>query len=128
MAAGVHHADLLAAEFSGLFGLKRQAGTFGDRQRIHVGAQGDALAGLAAFEHGDDAGVCDTGGHFQAEAAQMFGNAFRRPELAVAELGELMEIAAPFQHLGINRLGPGFDIDGVCSRWWQQGGSDGKNG
>ena len=33
----------------------------GDRQRIHVGAQGHDRARLAALEHRDDAGVRHTG-------------------------------------------------------------------
>ena len=104
VAAGVHHADGFAVEGRG--GLRRegQAGGLGHRQRVHVGAQRDARAGLAALEHGGDAGGGDAGLRFQAKCAQVPGHQRRGARLAVAELGVLVDVAAPVDHLGLQAL------------------------
>ena len=47
MAAGMHHTGILRSV--------RQPRVFGDRQRIHVGAQADAALGVAARQGRDDA-------------------------------------------------------------------------
>ena len=95
MAAGVHHADGLAVVLRRDFRSEGQAGLFGHRQRVHVGAQGDARPGLAAFQYGDDAGMRDAGAHLQSERAQMRGDEFRGAEFAIAELGILVQVATP---------------------------------
>ena len=61
MPASMHHADFLAFVFAFGFRGERQIDHFDDRQRIHVGAQRDDGAGLAAFQQGNDAGLPDAG-------------------------------------------------------------------
>ena len=56
----------------------------------------------------------------------MFGHALGCAEFAVAELGKFMEIATPFQHLGIDRFGPGLDIGGLRGYRRQQCRGHGK--
>ena len=107
VAAGVHHADGLAAEGRGDLGRERQRVAFGHRQRVHVGADRDARAGLAALEHRDHAGGGDAGLHVQAERAQVVGDEFRCAYFAVAEFRVLVDVAAPGQHFRAEPFGLG---------------------
>ena len=107
VAAGVHHRHGLAVVLRRNLRGERQAGLFGDRQSVHVGAQGHDLAGLAALQDTDDPGLADSGAHFHAQAAQMVGDHLGGANLAVAEFGMLMQIAAPGDDLGLQRLGLG---------------------
>ena len=70
-----------------------QAGLFGHRQRIHVGADGDA--GPSVLEHGDHAGAGDAGPRLQAEGAQLPGDRLRGARLLLAPLRVPAEVAAP---------------------------------
>ena len=53
---------------------ERQVGLLGHRQRVHVGAQRDPRAGLAALEDRDHAVVGDAGLRLEAERAQVLGD------------------------------------------------------
>ena len=107
VAAGVHHADLLAVVRRLRRRLERQVDLLGDRQRVHVGAQRHDLSGLAALEDADDAGLRDAGLHLEPERPKVLGDDLRRSDLAVAELGVLVDVAAPGDH---------FRHDGLYSR------------
>jgi hypothetical protein len=91
---------------------ERDVHFFGDRQRIHVGAQRHHGPGLAALEQPDDAGVGDLVLHLDAERAQVVGDDLRGAELAVAELRVLVEVAAPGDDLRL-RAGDGVGDGGV---------------
>jgi hypothetical protein len=135
VAAGVHHADGLAAE--GRRGLRRerQIAAFGHRQRVHVGAQRDARAGLAALEHRDHAGGGDAGLHLEAELAEVLRDQLRRANLAVAQFGMLVDVATPGQHLGLQALRLRVDlgaraVGGLCGQTCRERGGkrDGERG
>ena len=104
VAAGVHDRDGLAAVGAGRLALERQAEIFLHRQRVHVGPQRNGRPGLAAFEDADDAGLGDAGLYLHAELLQMVGDDLGASHLGIAELGMLVEVAAPGQHLGFDGL------------------------
>jgi len=107
MAAGMHHAHGLAAVLVGGLGGERQPGLFGYRQRVHVRTQRDLRAGLAAFDDRHHAVVGDAGLRLQAHRTQALGDLGRGARLAVGQFRVLMEVAAPFNHLGLQALGSG---------------------
>ena len=116
MSAGMHHAGLLAAELGGHPRGKRQVHLLGYRQRIHVGTQRDARSGLAATQDADYPRVSDARTYFQAETLQVLGHQGCGAEFPVAQLGVLVNIAAPFHHFGFYRCREGVDISAVCDR------------
>jgi hypothetical protein len=66
---------------------ERQPGRLAHRQRVHVGADRDGRARLAAFEHGDDAGAANAGAEWNGELGQEFLHALRRLVLLERKLG-----------------------------------------
>ena len=96
MAAGVHlarHGRLV-----------RQAGRLLDRQRVHVGAQADDLAGaaLAAADDADHAGAADARHHLvAAEALQLVGDAAGGAVDVVEQFGMGMQIVPPCGDLAV---------------------------
>jgi hypothetical protein len=116
VATGVHHTHGLAAVRGRLGRSERQAGGLGHRQRVHVGAQRDARAGLRAFDYAGDAGAGDTGTHLHAERAQVRRDELRRARLAMTELGMPMQVASPFDHLRVERIGSGLGFRGGNER------------
>ena len=90
MAAGVHGVRG--------FGSVVKAGLFVNRQRIHVGAQADDLAGRvrAAFDDTDDAGAADPCHHLvTAKIAQFFGDKGRSAVGFKQNLGVFVQVASP---------------------------------
>ncbi|KAG1255598.1 hypothetical protein G6F68_010232 [Rhizopus microsporus] len=104
MAAGMHHAHGLAAVLVCGLGGERQAGLLGHRQRIHVRAQRDLRARLAAFDDRHHAVMGDAGLRLQAHRTQALGDLGRGARLAVGQLRMLVELAAPFNHPGLQPL------------------------
>ena len=90
VAAGVH----LARRLGGV----GQAGRLRHRQRIHVGAHADHLAGaaLAALDDADHAGPADARHHLvAAEGLELVGDHAGGAMHLVEDLGVLMDVAAP---------------------------------
>jgi hypothetical protein len=111
VAAGMHHAHGFAAEGRGRLGSERQVAAFGHRQRVHVGAQRDARAGLAATQHRGDAGGGDAGAHVvESQCAQMLRDQFRRADFAVAEFRMLVDVAPPRLDLAVHLGGQRFHL------------------
>ena len=104
VAARVHHADGLAVVFALHCRIERKVDFLGDRQRIHVGADRELRAGLAALQDAGDAGVRDAGAHLVAELLELARNELRRAHLAVAELRMLVQVAPPRGDLGQHSL------------------------
>ena len=87
--------------------LVRHVDQLGDRQRIHVGAHRDDLAGLAALQHAEHAGDADAGAHLvELQRAQLVGDQLGRALLAKSELGVTVQIAADLDQRG-RQLGDG---------------------
>ena len=63
--------------------------------------------GLPPLQDADHAGVRDARANLEAQLAQLFGHDLRRAELAVAEFGVLVEVAAPRDHLRHRGVGGG---------------------
>ncbi len=99
VAAGVHHADLLATIFRRRGRLERQLRLLGHRQRIHVRPQRDHGPGAAPAQHADHAGMGDPGRHLHAQRLEVSGDLACRPELSIAEFRVLMKIPPPGEHL-----------------------------
>ena len=105
MAAGVHHADFLAAgtEVAALVrdadsGGVGQTGLLGQWQGVQLGANRHHRARLAAAQDTDHAGVGDAGLYLQAQLPQAFGDAFGGLHLAIAQFGVLVDLVAQFDH------------------------------
>ncbi len=72
-----------------------QVGVFFHRQRVHVGAQADALAAVAlALEHADDAGAAKAAMHLDAPLLQLVGDDARGADFLETDLGMRVKIAA----------------------------------
>ena len=95
VAASVHHANRLAAIRAVRRGGKRQRHLLGDRQRIHVRAQGQPRPRLTTLQQRDHAGVGNAGVHFEPELAQLRGDQCGGTRFAIAELGVVMDVAPP---------------------------------
>ena len=95
VAAGVHHAHFLAVVGRLLRGLERHVHLLGHRQAIHVGAQRDDAAGLAALQDADDAGAADAGLHLHAQRAEVIRDDLGGADFLQPQFGMLVEIAAP---------------------------------
>ena len=112
VAAGVHdrHGPPLPRRRD--LGSERQAGLFLDRQSVHIGAQGHDLAGLAALEDPDHAGLAHALADLEAQGLQLLGDDGGGADLLVAELRMLMNVAAPGDDLGLYGLGGRLDLGG----------------
>ena len=113
VAAGVHHAHLLAVPFGlGLAG-ERDVDFFSHWQAVHVGAQGHHRAGQPALEQPHHAGVGHAGLHIvEAQRTQMLGHDAGGAEFPVAQFGMGVEVTPPGGHAVQHRLGGGFDGGG----------------
>jgi hypothetical protein len=71
-----------------------QIGVLLHRQRVHVGAQPDALAARAlALEHADHAGAAEPAMHLDAPLRQLVGDDAGRAHFLEADLGMGMQVA-----------------------------------
>lgn len=106
--AGVHDPDL-AAQVSGFhFGGEGDVHPFNHRQPVHIRAQGDNRAGLAALQDAYNAGMRDTGLGFDTERPEVVSDVFSGFELPVAEFRILVNMVAPSDYLLLN----GFSLIG----------------
>ncbi len=103
VSAGVHDADVLAVVGGARGRCEWQAGRLGDGQGVHVGAERDHWTGTAAAQNANDARVGHTGADGHPEGRQVIGDELRRAELAVAELGVLVDVTAPGDDLAGHR-------------------------
>jgi hypothetical protein len=101
--AGVHHAHLLAAPARAGAAGKGEVHLLRDRQGVHVGAQRDDRAGLAAAQRRDHAMAGDAGLRLETKAAQALRHVLRCLGLTVRQLRMLMQVAAPREHLLLDR-------------------------
>lgn len=127
--ARVGHARLLAVVLGLGPGGERQIYRFTDRQGVHVGAQRDHRVRPTAPEDADHPCVGDLCGDFHSELAQMFGHESGGPELPIPQLGILMNIAPPGDHLGLHLGGKLVDLGGQAVAVLgseQRRGNDGK--
>ena len=84
-----------AVEAAGNGGAPFQIGVFLHRQRVHVGAQADALAaGAVALEHADHAGAAETAMHLDAPLGQLVGDDAGGPHFLETDLRMRVKIAA----------------------------------
>ena len=113
MAAGVHLARVLAA--------KSEAGAFLDRQRVHVGADGEQLAGSAPLDGADDAGAADAGLGGDAEAGEFARDDTGGTDFLEGEFGMGVEVASDLDQVGLclaGGVGDGCaDIVDVAHPW-----------
>ena len=105
--AGVHHADFLPVVGRLHRRLERHVDLLDHRQRVHVRAQRHYASRLAALEDADYAGVRDGRLHLDAERFEAIGDQLRGAELAVAELGMLVDVAAALDDLRLDGGGRG---------------------
>ena len=112
--AGVHHATFPAGPLVARFAAERHVGFFPHRQRVHVGAQGDDGPRASAAQHADDAGVRDLLAHIEAQRSQVVRDELRRAQLPVAQLGMLVDVAAPRDHFRGHGVRRGFDVVQEC--------------
>ena len=128
VATGVHHPDRLPLPGRGDLAGERQVDLLGHRQRVHVGAQGDDRARPSALDHGDDAGPGHTGPRLEPERPEPLGDELRGLDLAVAELGALVQVAAPLDELRAARRQRGVDPCGHRRRLERGGGRGAERG
>ena len=86
MAAGMHHAGVLAAV--------RQVVGLLDRQRVHVGAQPDRRLAVAGAQHADHAGAADAAMHLDAPFLQLPRNQLGGAVLLQPEFRVGVDVAA----------------------------------
>ena len=117
VAAGVHHADFLAAILGRRRGLERQVDLLRHRQCVHVGAQRDRRARACRPS------ACRPRRCARCPCAlrcpclrNCFGDDLRRADFAVAEFRVLVEIPAPGDHLRHHRGGGGVER-GIGDGW-----------
>ena len=103
VSARVHHADLATLIGRANARRERKTGLLGDRQRIHVGAQRHDRALRGAAQHRHHARVRHLRAHVEAELAQPLRDERGGAHLAIAELGVLVQIAPPRDHLRLHR-------------------------
>ena len=104
VAAGVHHADLLAVPARcapcDANGRSTSSATGSASMSARSATTGPGSAPLSSA---DDAGVRDAGAHLvEAERAQVLGDDAGGADLAVAELGVLVDVAPPGDHLRLD--------------------------
>jgi hypothetical protein len=76
----------------------RPVAAFGERQAVHVGAQGDGVAEasvVGSVEGGDQAGAADATGEVEAHGLQPGGQVVARAVLLQAGLRDLVQVMAP---------------------------------
>ncbi len=119
---GVGNADLAAEIGGGADRLEWPLGLLGDRERIHVGADRHDGAWLPAAQDADDAGVCDTGAHHEAQPGELAGDDRGGPGLVIAQLRVLVDVVPYLDHPrrqsgdGVAHVGVGLGDE----RWGQQ--------
>ena len=129
VAAGVHDAHVHVVVLGSHRALEREIDLLGDRQRVHVGAEGHHTARPSASQHPDHAGMSHTGLHLEPERLEMIGDQLRGPELPVPELGVLVDVTPPGHDLGHDLLHPGIDFTGqIVGRILPLGGGGDGNG
>jgi hypothetical protein len=89
-----------------------EPGRLDDGQGVHVGAQRHHGAGVAAAQHPHHPGVGDLPPHLEPQGLEALRHQARGPELAVGELGMLVEVASPGDHALLG--GPGRGVDGLA--------------
>ena len=92
VAAGVH----LAVVAAGV----GQPGGLDDGQRVHVGADADALAAVAVAQPADDAGAAQAAVHLVAPGGQALGHQVAGGMLLEGQFGVLVDVVAQAHHLG----------------------------
>src|SRR5260370_40334095 len=98
----MHDADFLSVVRRASRRFEGKVDLLHDRQRVHVGAKADDAPWFSAPKNAADAGVRDGRTHFDAELSEPIGDQLRRPKLAVAELGMLMDVAAALDHFRLD--------------------------
>ena len=112
MAAGVH----LAVVPAGV----GQAGDFDDRQRVHVGADAQALAAVAMPQLSDDAGAGQPAMHRVAPLRQALGHQIAGGVLLEGQFRVLVDLVAQLDHLGQDDrdfLAQGVHLHGAFVEW-----------
>ena len=109
VAAGVHHAGVLAGE--------AEPGLLLHGQGVYIRAYGHAFAGLRALYERDRAGGQGALDAVHAEALEEGGYLFRRAELRVAQLRMAVEVAPPADHFVVNAVYTAPDIHYVYPFW-----------
>ena len=104
VSAGVHDADFLSVVGAAHRRLERQVDLLGDRERVHVRSQSGDASRFAAAKNADDPSVRDRRAHFDAQLFEFVGDQLRCAELAIAELGMLMDVAAALDHRRLHFL------------------------
>jgi len=106
VAARMHHAAIQAVPLGAHLAGEGDVHLLGDRQGVHVRPQRHDRAGAPALQRADHPGVGDLLHDLvEAERAQVIRDDLGGPRLAVAELGVLVEIAAPGDDLGFQPVG-----------------------
>ncbi len=90
VAAGVHHADLLAEVLGAHGRLERVGRVLGDRERVHVRADGDHRPRRAPSQQPHHTGFCHAGRDLEPETLEVLGDELGGLELAIAELRVLV--------------------------------------
>ncbi len=98
--AGVHDSRLLSVVDRADRALEREIDHFGDGERVHVGAQRDDGTGQGPAQDPDDAIAADTGLDFETERLEMIGDELGGARLLERQLGVLVNVLAPGDHLG----------------------------
>ena len=85
------------------------AGGFGDREGVHIGAEADAGPLLATVDDADDTGFGKTGDDLvDPELAKMVLDDLRGPGFLEGEFGVAVEVVTPLDHVGVE-LGDAVD-------------------
>ena len=95
--ARVHDTDVLSQIDRPFHRQERQVGGLGHRQRVHVGPDGDDRSRTPATQHSYYAGMGNPGIDLEAQLTEVLRYETRGLELAVAELGVLVD-ALPYLH------------------------------
>ena len=106
---------VVPAHVRGAFGLGgvREAGGLGQRQGVHVGAQGDAA--VPAADVADDAGARGQHPRLEPDRAEQGHDHFGRDELVAGELRMRVDVPAPREHVGGVRAEPVVEPEGAAS-------------
>ena len=123
VAAGVHHADILSVKNSFLLRRKRKGISLRHRKAVHICPKPDHRPRLSALQDADHASLGDTGFDFETKLSQVLFDEFCGLYLAVPELGILVYVTSPINHLRHDLCRSGLDlfahIDGqssICKR------------
>lgn len=102
MTAGVHDRPLFAQILLTDFGCEGQACGLQYRQGIHVGAQSNDRARLAAFQQSDDAGGANPGCYLHPQTAQVLGDERCGALFLITQFRVLVDIVTPGNGFGLN--------------------------